>query len=140
MVLSSAVPESNPEVQEARRQGLGLCHRSDVLAALIASQPSIAVAGSHGKTTTSTLIATLLEATGHDPTAVIGGIVPAFASNGRHGAGRLLVAEADESDGSLVKFNASLALLTNIELDHTDHYPDLDALIATLRRFAQGSG
>jgi UDP-N-acetylmuramate--alanine ligase len=140
VVISSAVPESNAELREARRQGLEVVHRSDVLAALINDQPSIAVAGSHGKTTTSTLVATLLEATGEDPTAVIGGIVPAFASNGRHGGGRLLVAEADESDGSLVKFNASLALLTNIELDHTDHYPDLDALIATLRRFAEHSG
>ncbi len=139
VVLSSAVRQSNPEVAEAVRQGLRLCHRSDVLAALINSQPSIAVAGSHGKTTTSTLIATLLEATGQDPTAVIGGIVPAFGSNGRQGAGRLLVAEADESDGSLVKFRPSLAVLTNIELDHTDHYPDLSALIATLRRFTDGS-
>lgn len=140
VVLSSAVRPTNPEVAEALRQGLRLCHRSDVLAALINSQPSIAVAGSHGKTTTSTLIATLLEATGQDPTAVIGGIVPAFDSNGRQGSGRLLVAEADESDGSLVKFRPSLAVLTNIELDHTDHYPDLQSLIATLRRFTEGSG
>ena len=78
VVLSSAVRETNAEVAEARQRGLPLFHRSDVLAALINSQPSIAVAGSHGKTTTSTLIATLLEATGQDPTAVIGGIVPAF--------------------------------------------------------------
>lgn len=136
VVLSSAVPETNPELQEARRRGLPLCHRSDVLAALIAGQPSIAVAGSHGKTTTSTLVATLLAATGHDPTAVIGGIVPAFGSNGRHGDGRLLVAEADESDGSLVKFSAALGVITNLELDHTDHYPDLEALVATLQEFA----
>jgi UDP-N-acetylmuramate--alanine ligase len=140
VVLSSAVRDTNEEVAEARRQGLGLCHRSDVLAALINHQPSIAVAGSHGKTTTSTLIATLLEATGQDPTAVIGGIVPAFGSNGRQGSGRLLVAEADESDGSLVKFSPTLALLTNIELDHTDHYPDLQTLIDTLKRFSDGSG
>ena len=140
VVISSAVPESNPELAEARRLGLPICHRSDVLAALINAQPSIAVGGSHGKTTTSTLIATLLEAAGQDPTAVIGGVVPAFASNGRHGEGRLLVAEADESDGSLVKFRAGLGVLTNVELDHTDHYRDLDALIATLQRFAGGSG
>ena len=140
VVLSSAVRDTNEEVAEARRQGLGLCHRSDVLAALINNQPSIAVAGSHGKTTTSTLIATLLEATGQDPTAVIGGIVPAFGSNGRQGSGRLLVAEADESDGSLVKFSPTLALLTNIELDHTDHYPNLQTLIDTLKRFSDGSG
>jgi len=140
VVISSAVPETNAELQAARQHGLTVAHRSDVLAALINAQPSIAVAGSHGKTTTSTLVATLLSASGEDPTAVIGGIVPAFASNGRNGTGRLLVAEADESDGSLVKFNAGLAVLTKMELDHTDHYPDLDALIATLRRFAEGSG
>jgi UDP-N-acetylmuramate--alanine ligase len=140
VVISSAVPETNPELKEARRVGLKICHRSDVLAALIQNQASIAVAGSHGKTTTSSLIATLLAATGHDPTAVIGGIVPAFGSNGRSGKGRLLVAEADESDGSLVKFKPGLGVLTNVELDHTDHYPDLDALISTLRRFAGRSG
>jgi UDP-N-acetylmuramate--alanine ligase len=140
VVISSAVPEANPELLAARRCGLRVLHRSDVLAALINAQPSIAVAGTHGKTTTSTLLATLLQATHHDPTAVIGGMVPAFGSNGRHGAGRLLVAEADESDGSLVKFRPRLAILTNVELDHTDHYPSLDALIHTLQRFARGAG
>jgi UDP-N-acetylmuramate--alanine ligase len=138
VVVSSAVPESNSELQEARRAGLRVLHRSDVLAALIAGQDSVAVAGSHGKTTTSTLVASLLHATDHDPTAVIGGIVPAFASNGRNGDGALLVAEADESDGSLVKFPAWLGVITNLELDHTDHYPNLEALIATLQRFAKG--
>ena len=138
VVVSSAVPKTNPELQEARRLGLEVCHRSDVLGALIRSQSAIAIAGSHGKTTTSTLVATLLAETNQDPTAVIGGIVPAFGSNGRSGAGPLLVAEADESDGSLVKFPASLAVITNLELDHTDHYPDLDSLISTLQRFAQG--
>ncbi|MFM2081048.1 MAG: hypothetical protein RLZZ589_1672 [Cyanobacteriota bacterium] len=140
VVVSSAVPADNPELLEARRIGLTILHRSDVLAALIAGQTSVAVAGSHGKTTTSTLVASLLYATEHDPTAVIGGIVPAFGSNGRHGEGSLLVAEADESDGSLVKFQAWLGVITNLELDHTDHYPDLDSLIATLQRFARGCG
>lgn len=140
VVISSAVPETNPELRAARRAGLTICHRSDVLAALINGQPSIAVAGSHGKTTTSSLIATLLAATHHDPTAVIGGIVPAFGSNGRHGEGDLLVAEADESDGSLVKFRARLGVLTNLELDHTDHYPDLEALIGTVQRFSNHCG
>lgn len=139
VVISSAVPDSNPELGEARRLGMSICHRSDVLAALINGQPAIAVAGSHGKTTTSTLVASLLAAAGEDPTAVIGGVVPAFGSNGRQGAGRLLVAEADESDGSLVKFRPQLGVLTNVELDHTDHYPDLEALITTLQRFASGS-
>ena len=138
VVVSSAVPAHNPELEEARRAGLQVLHRSDVLAALIAEQRSVAVAGSHGKTTTSTLIASLLHATNHDPTAVIGGVVPAFGSNGRNGQGALLVAEADESDGTLVKFQAWLGVITNLELDHTDHYPDLAALIATLQRFGRG--
>ena len=138
VVVSSAVPATNPELQEARRAGLEIAHRSDVLAALIAGQNSVAVAGSHGKTTTSTLIASLLHATHHDPTAVIGGVVPAFGSNGRNGDGALLVAEADESDGTLVKFQAWLGVITNLELDHTDHYADLAALIATLQRFGRG--
>ena len=140
VVTSTAVPKSNPELQQAVRMGLQVVHRSDLLAALINAQTSIAVAGSHGKTTTSSLVATLLEATHQDPTAVIGGIVPAFGSNGRVGKGRLLVAEADESDGSLVKFHPQLAILTNLELDHTDHYPNLEALVATMQRFATGAG
>ena len=136
VVVSTAVPESNPELQAARRAGLEVRHRSELLAWLIKGQRSIAVAGSHGKTTTSTLIATLLAAVDLDPTAVIGGVVPAFGSNARSGRGELLVAEADESDGSLVKFHPSLGLITNLELDHTDHYPDLESLVATMRRFA----
>ena len=110
VVISSAIPQNNPELMEARQAGLPIWHRSDLLAALIASQPSIAVAGSHGKTTTSTLITSLLVNAGEDPTAVIGGIVPCLDSNGHAGQGRLLVAEADESDGSLVKFAAHLGV------------------------------
>ena len=138
VVVSSAVPASNPELVEAERAGLQTWHRSDVLAALIAAQPSISVAGSHGKTTTSSLITTLLREAGQDPTAVIGGIVPSLGSNGHSGQGKLLVAEADESDGSLVKFKAEVAVITNLELDHTDHYADLNDLIATMKRFSQG--
>tara|TARA_B100001057_G_scaffold106822_1_gene104458 strand:+ start:115 stop:1488 length:1374 start_codon:yes stop_codon:yes gene_type:complete len=140
VVVSSAIPETNEELVQARVAGLTIWHRSDLLAALIAEQPSIAVAGSHGKTTTSTLITTLLVKADEDPTAVIGGIVPCLKSNGHAGRGRLLVAEADESDGSLVKFEAHLGVLTNLELDHTDHYSDLNDLITTLQRFADGCG
>ena len=138
IVISTAIPESNPELHRAREQGLVIWHRSDLLAALIEQQPSIAVAGSHGKTTTSTLITSLLMAAGEDPTAVIGGIVPCIGSNGHAGQGKLLVAEADESDGSLVKFPPTLGVITNLELDHTDHYNGLDDLIATLQQFAAG--
>ena len=140
VVISSAIPDSNPELIAARQLQLTVWHRSDLLAALIDQQPSIAVAGSHGKTTTSTVVTSLLQGAGEDPSAVIGGIVPCYGSNGHAGSGRLLVAEADESDGSLVKFNATLGVITNLELDHTDHYRDLDDLITTMRRFAAGCG
>ena len=138
VVVSTAIPTSNPELRRARDAGLEIWHRSDLLAALIDQQASIAVAGSHGKTTTSTLTTTLLMEAGEDPTAIIGGIVPCLGSNGHAGHGRLLVAEADESDGSLVKFRPQLGLITNLELDHTDHYDGLDDLIRTMRRFADG--
>ena len=140
VVISTAIPDHNPELKRARQAGLEIWHRSDLLAALIADQPSIAVAGSHGKTTTSTLITTLLHAAGEDPTAVIGGIVPCLGSNGHAGRGRLLVAEADESDGSLVKFQSSLGVITNLELDHTDHYSGLDHLIETMQTFGRACG
>ena len=114
VVVSTAIPTSNPELRRARDAGLEIWHRSDLLAALIDQQASIAVAGSHGKTTTSTLITTLLIEADEDPTAIIGGIVPCLGSNGHAGHGRLLVAEADESDGSLVKFRPQLGLITNL--------------------------
>ena len=140
VVISTAIPDSNQELIRAREHSLEIWHRSDLLATLIDQQPSIAVAGSHGKTTTSTLITTLLLEAGEDPTAVIGGIVPCLGSNGHAGHGRLLVAEADESDGSLVKFRSHLGVITNLELDHTDHYDGLDDLIATMQRFGAGCG
>ena len=138
VVVSTAIPRNNPELEAANAADLTLWHRSDLLAALIDNQPAIAVAGSHGKTTTSTILTTLLEHAGEDPTAVIGGVVPCFSSNGHAGQGRLLVAEADESDGTLVKFRAELGVITNIELDHTDHYASLEELITTMQRFGRG--
>ena len=138
VVVSTAIPESNPELNRARKLGLTIWHRSDLLAWLIEHQPAVAVAGSHGKTTTSTVLTTLLASLGEDPTAVIGGVVPCYGSNGHAGNGRLLIAEADESDGSLVKFKASLGIITNLELDHTDHYRNLDDLINTMQTFGRG--
>jgi len=136
VVISSAIPSNNPELIAAKSAGLEICHRAALLSWMISAQRSIAVAGSHGKTTTSSLIASLLGAVGMDPTAIIGGVVPAFGSNARTGSSDLLVAEADESDGSLVQFRPALGLITNLELDHTDFYPNLEALIETMGRFA----
>ncbi len=135
VVISTAIKKNNPELVAATLAKLDIWHRSELLAALIKQQPSIAVAGSHGKTTTSTMITTLLATTKQDPTAVVGGIVPYYKSNAYAGKGKYLVAEADESDGSLIKFEAEIGLINNIELDHTDHYENLDALIETMKTF-----
>ena len=138
-VISSAIPDQNPELKLFKKNGVKVWHRSDLLAELINYQNSIAIAGSHGKTTTSTFLTTFLKFSGEDPTAIIGGKVPCLKSNAYSGQGKLIIAEADESDGSLIKLKASLGIITNIELDHTDYYKDLDALIATMRNFAENS-
>ncbi len=137
IVISSAIPKNNPELTAAKAAGLEIWHRSDLLAALIKSQPSIAIAGSHGKTTTSTFITTFLAIANRDPTSLIGGCVPFYGRNAHAGTGELLIAEADESDGSLIKFEPKIGIITNLELDHTDHYASLNELINTMQIFAK---
>lgn len=122
VIYSTAIAGGNPELDEAARRGLPLWHRSELLAALLNSAHGIAIAGAHGKTTTTAMVALLLEAGGLDPTAVIGGVFPAFASNARLGEGPYLVAEADESDSSFTRYYPQLALVTGIEPDHLEHY------------------
>jgi UDP-N-acetylmuramate--alanine ligase len=136
VVCSTAIDDSNPEFRRAQELGCPIFHRSDILAGLIAQHQSISVAGTHGKTTTSSLIAHMLVETGVDPTVVVGGEVPSLGGNARSGKSQYLVAEADESDGSLVKFQSFIGVLTNIELDHPDHYRDLDQVIDTFKQFA----
>ncbi len=136
IVISSAIKANNEELIEARKSNLKILHRADLLADLIKNHKnSIAVAGSHGKTTTSTFLSTLLSLTGKDPTAIIGGEVPFYQSNAYTGNSNLLVAEADESDGSLVKFKPSLGIINNIEHEHADHYKTLKELIHTIKLF-----
>jgi UDP-N-acetylmuramate--alanine ligase len=135
VVCSTAIDAANPEYRRALELNCPIFHRSDILAGLIAQYQSISVAGTHGKTTTSSLIAHMLAATGVDPTVVVGGEVPSLGGNARSGKGPYLVAEADESDGSLVKFQSYVGVLTNIELDHPDHYRDLDQVIDTFKQF-----
>jgi UDP-N-acetylmuramate--alanine ligase len=137
VVCSTAINPQNPEFQAAKSMDLPILHRSDVLAALISQFKSIAVSGTHGKTTTSSLISFLLLQAGLDPTIVIGGEVKAWEGNARLGEGEYLVAEADESDGSLVKFSPHLGVITNIELDHPDHYHSLEQVISTFQAFAK---
>ncbi len=137
VICSTAISTQNPEYQAAVDLGCPIFHRSDLLAALIRHYQSIAVAGTHGKTTTSSLIGYLLFQAELDPTIVIGGEVAAWEGNARLGDGEYLVAEADESDGSLVKLSAAIGIVTNIELDHPDHYHSLEDVIGTFKTFRE---
>ncbi|MEL6224607.1 MAG: UDP-N-acetylmuramate--L-alanine ligase [Cyanobacteria bacterium J06627_8] len=139
VVCSTAIDPSNVEYRAAIELGCPIFHRSDVLAALIQQYSSIAVGGTHGKTTTSSLIAYLLLKSGLDPTIVVGGEVDAWDGNARLGQGEYLVAEADESDGSLIKFSPHIGIVTNIELDHPDHYESLDDVIEIFKTFQHQS-
>lgn len=137
VVCSTAINQANSEYKAAIALGCPIFHRSDLLAALIRDYQSIAVAGTHGKTTTSSLIGFMLLETGLDPTIVIGGEVDAWEGNARLGESPYLVAEADESDGSLVKLSAYIGVITNIELDHPDHYESLEQVVETFQVFKQ---
>jgi UDP-N-acetylmuramate--alanine ligase len=122
VVISSAVKSDNPEVLEARVRQIPVIARAEMLAELMRVKHGVAIAGSHGKTTTTSLVATVLRAAGLDPTVVVGGKVNALGSNARLGQGDLLVAEADESDGSFLRLTPTLAVVTNIDPEHLDHY------------------
>src|SRR3954453_3247437 len=135
VVISSAVKATNPEVSEARLRGIPVIPRAEMLAELMRMKYGVAVAGSHGKTTTTSLVATVLRAAGLDPTAVIGGKLPSLGSNARLGQGEYLVAEADESDGSFMQLSPTVAVVTNIDPEHLDHYGTLDALKQTFVDF-----
>lgn len=132
IVVSTAVAPDNPEVSAAREAGIPIFHRSEVLSALMASHRSVAVTGTHGKTTTTAMIGTVLLHGGLDPTVLVGGDVPALGGNSRTGDSDLLVAEADESDRSVLRLGATWAVVTNLEGDHLDHYRDLDDIIDTI--------
>ena len=137
VVCSTAINTTNSEYKAAVELGCPIFHRSDLLAALIQDYQSIAVAGTHGKTTTSSLIGFMLLEAGLDPTIVIGGEVDAWGGNARLGRSPYLVAEADESDGSLVKLSAHIGVVTNIELDHPDHYDSLDQVVEIFQVFKE---
>lgn len=137
VICSTAIHTGNLEYQAALDLGCPIFHRSDLLAALIQERYSIAVAGTHGKTTTSSAIGYMLLKAGLDPTIIVGGEVKTWEGNARLGNSQYLVAEADESDGSLVKLACQIGVVTNIELDHPDHYKSLEQVIATFQTFAQ---
>lgn len=139
VVCSTAITTQNPEYAAALQLGCPIFHRSDVLAGLIAEYKGISIAGTHGKTTTSGLVGYLLLKAGLDPTVIVGGEMSAWQGNARAGNGPYLVAEADESDGSLVKFNSYIGVLTNIEHDHPDHYKDLAQVVDVFQTFVSRS-
>ena len=136
VVVSSAVRTSNPEVAEAMRRQVPVIPRAEMLAELMRLRFSIAVAGAHGKTTTTSMIALVLERAGLDPTAVIGGRLSAFGSNARLGRGELMVAEADESDRSFLKLFPTIAVMTNIDYEHLENYGGFDDLKQAFVDFA----
>jgi len=135
VVVSTAISENNPEVQLAREKGIPIFHRADVIAELMLKYEGIAVAGAHGKTTTTAMIAVMLEYAGVDPTIIIGGEVDYLHGSAKLGTGKYLVAEADESDGSFLKFSPYIAVVTNIENDHMDFYKSMENILHTFSKF-----
>jgi UDP-N-acetylmuramate--alanine ligase len=128
VVISSAIKKGNPELEEARKRKLPVVRRAEMLAELMRLKSNIAVAGTHGKTTTTTMVATLLDKGGFDPTVINGGVIHAYGSNARAGAGEWMVVEADESDGSFNRLPATIAIVTNIDPEHMEHWGNFDAL------------
>lgn len=128
VIVSSAVRFNNPEVQEAKRHRIPVIPRAEMLGELMRGKTGIAVAGTHGKTTTTSMLATILTVAGLDPTLVIGGKVDSFGGNAKLGQGKYVVAEADESDGSFLHLPATFGVVTNIDNDHLDHFGNLNAI------------
>ena len=137
LIHSVAIPESNPERQAASSAGIRQFRRAAALGLLSRGYDTVAVAGTHGKTTTTSLVAAILDAAEMDPTVINGGIINAWGSNARLGAGEWLVAEADESDGTFLKLPATIAVITNIDPEHLDHYGSFDKLLEAFQGFIE---
>jgi UDP-N-acetylmuramate--alanine ligase len=136
VVYSTAIAADNPEVEDARAREIPVISRAEMLAELMRMKYGVAVGGSHGKTTTTSMVAAVLARGGLDPTIVVGGRLRALGSNAKLGHGQFLVAEADESDGSFLRLNPALTVITNIDREHMDHYRDLDELRQAFVYFA----
>jgi UDP-N-acetylmuramate--alanine ligase len=137
VVVSTAIKRDNPELVAARERRLPVVRRAEMLAELMRLRQCVAVAGTHGKTTTTSLVATLLDAAGLDPTVVNGGIINAYGTNARLGAGEWMVVEADESDGTFLKLPADVAVVTNIDPEHLDHFETFEAIKLAFRAFVE---
>jgi len=137
VVVSSAIKRDNPELAAARAQRLPVVRRAEMLAELMRLKRCVAIAGTHGKTTTTSMIATLLEAGQFDPTVINGGIINAYGTNARLGLGDWMVVEADESDGTFLKLPADVAVVTNVDPEHLDHFQTFDAVQAAFQSFVE---
>ena len=137
IVVSSAIARDNPELKAARERLLPVVRRAEMLAELMRLKQAIAIAGTHGKTTTTSMVAALLDAGGFDPTVINGGIINAYGTNARMGASDWMVVEADESDGTFVKLPVDVALVTNIDPEHLDHYGSFDRVRDAFRQFVE---
>ena len=135
VVFSSAVAADNPELAAARQKGLPTIPRAELLSELMRMKFGVAIAGAHGKTTTTTLVGSVLALGGLDPTVVVGGRVHSFGSNARLGQGQFLVAEADESDGSFLRLTPAISVITNMDLEHLDHYGGMDEIRVAFTEF-----
>src|SRR5436309_10154176 len=137
LVVSTAIRRDNPELMAARAQRIPVVRRAEMLAELMRLKQCVAIAGTHGKTTTTSIVATLLDAGGFDPTVINGGIINAYDTNARLGNGDWMVVEADESDGTFLKLPADVAIVTNIDPEHLDHFETFDAIKAAFRAFIE---
>jgi UDP-N-acetylmuramate--alanine ligase len=137
VVVSSAIKRDNPELMAARAQRIPVVRRAEMLAELMRLKSCVAIAGTHGKTTTTTMVATLLDAGGLDPTVINGGIINAYGSNARLGAGDWMVVEADESDGTFLKLPTDVAIVTNVDPEHLDHFKTFEAVQDAFRSFVE---
>src|SRR5262247_1885142 len=137
VVVSSAIKRDNPELVAARAKRLPVVRRAEMLAELMRLKSCVAIAGTHGKTTTTSLVASLLDAGGLDPTVINGGIINAYGTNARLGAGDWMVVEADESDGTFLKLPTDVAIVTNIDPEHLDHFKTFEAVQEAFRAFVE---
>ncbi len=138
VVMTAAVKGENAELDAARRRGVPVMRRSEMLGEIVSRKRAVGVSGTHGKTTTSAMIATVLESAGLDPTLLVGGIVRNFSTNAKRGKGEMLVVEADEYDRTFHHLHPELAVVTNIEADHLEYYGSFDAIVEAFRIFADG--
>lgn len=137
VVVSTAIKKANPELKAAREKLLPVVRRAEMLAELMRFRQAVAIGGTHGKTTTTSMVATLLDAGGLDPTVINGGIINAYGTNARMGDGEWMVVEADESDGTFLKLPADVAVVTNIDPEHLDHYGSFDKVREAFRQFVE---